>query len=117
MALMMTIATLVAMSATGAEAARLKIPLPPSQYDHPSPICHGTRPHLPCMRVADVRNMDIVCGVAGHKLVQPGAPVLGCAIVHQNGFCQVAIRSGLSRVTRAEVIRHEQGHCNGWVHK
>lgn len=110
-------AMVVAMIASGAQAAPLKIPLPPPIYDHPYPVCHGSRPHAPCMQVTVVRNMDFVCGLAGHKLVAPGAPVLGCALVRRDGLCEVAVRAGLSRAVQAEVIRHEQGHCNGWSHR
>lgn len=103
--------------ANAAGAGSLHIQPPPGQYNHTIAACYGRASHLPCMRVTRVTNIDIVCMMAGRKAVEPGAPVLGCALVHPNGLCEVAIRKDLTPFQYAQVLHHERGHCNGWVHR
>lgn len=68
------------------------------------------------MRVTLVNNIEIVCMLAGQRPLRDGPPVLGCAIIYPNGVCDVAVRKDLPSTTQKQVIRHERGHCNGWVH-
>ena len=87
----------VVLGVAPASAARYE--MPPSRFDHEPAMHYEVR-----YRLASVFKM--YCGTSHHK-------VGGCTVV-ENGVCYVTIREELGARDRADVLRHEKGHCNGW---
>jgi len=73
--------------------------LPPPRFAHEPKMATEVR-----YRVADT--FALYCGTNHPK-------VGGCAIV-KDGVCYITIRQELTKVDRDAVLRHENGHCNGW---
>jgi hypothetical protein len=85
------------------------IPLPPAQFDV---LYTG---HL-IKRELSAEGVDKLCHSFG---LDPRRLVLACSIP-MPGACLVVIPwfgiGGVGARTRAVLLRHELGHCNGWRH-
>jgi hypothetical protein len=88
---------------------------PPARYDHPHPSLR--------ILERDYYDVDPICRVMFPRTRFPLATdthrILGCAgIGDGHRQCWIIVpRSGegfVSEERRAEIIRHERAHCNGW---
>jgi hypothetical protein len=73
--------------------------MPPPRFDYAPKMDTEVR-----YRTADV--FALYCGTNHPK-------VGGCAVV-KDGVCFITIRQELAKLDRDAVLRHENGHCNGW---
>jgi hypothetical protein len=101
---MRTVALLLAMATT----AHAQI-IPPAQYDKPY------TGRLTVDTVPTQRALAEVCPAAAART----ANMIGCAIrTHDGSHCRVTLVEDSVIIalgsTRARIMRHELGHCNGW---
>jgi hypothetical protein len=98
-----------------APAALAGTQAPPVRYDHPHPSLRILQ--------RDYLAVDPICRAMFPRTRFPLATnthrILGCAQVGDGERpCWIVVpRAGeglISEAQRAEIIRHEQGHCNGW---
>ena len=89
--------------------------LPPPEYDKPYPNMNIF--HL------EFEHLQNVCSADGKYPAPDGYEFSGCAsLLNDNkGTCNVFVVTKEKAKERGidydMLIRHEQGHCNGWVHK
>ena len=91
---------LLAMLAVVAPALAGTIPL---RYDHP-------HPDMILVEKSAVE-VDRICKAIGGKLTKANGHFGGCAPIGVKKCAVVVVRN---HPLRAEIIRHERAHCNGW---
>lgn len=96
----------LALASCGKPGSRIVIP--PTKYDH-----------APTVRFLDVRlpywKIDAYCRTHADFVTAAGDRIEGCAIAGRVPVRVVpAANSGVDAGTIAAIIRHENGHLNGW---
>jgi hypothetical protein len=86
------------------------IDLPPAKYDHAydGPLIVVSRP---------VEQVGLMCRTAGGVAAKDWAlgSIYGCSFKIDKR-CYVIVPSDVPNKLRNQLFRHEQAHCNGWVH-
>jgi hypothetical protein len=87
------------------------IDLPPAQYDH---SFDGTV----VVASRTFEQVGVICRIAGGFAAKDLAlgGTFGCSF-KLHGRCYVIVPSDVPDKLRDQVFRHEQAHCNGWIHK
>lgn len=89
----------------GSDASAIE--MPPKKYDHAPKmewIVKGNQG--PALYGAPE---PFGCGSVKHRSV-------ACTFVWK-GKCWTYVKAGMKQSVLPKIIRHERGHCNGWVHR